>query len=1421
MSVNNQTAQTFVENMQRMTDAAIGKAKYDKTITATIVKCENPDVGKYRVKYKENFFPAYSLDTSTTYKNGTSVFVQVPEGDFSQTKTILGLSKSRDRENTLIASKVDNLDDHYYELSYTKLVKISDRPPITFDNIAQGEFKIYPEYKNNIKELGFTNNGNVASFIEAYKAATEIFTNDTDRVDLKMSLKLKSDIKNPKEGFQYGFKIYFKAGQNIISTIDVNSTQNFTGSPFNYFQNSNQTIYIQGSVDKTDFGKVSLTSDITDIEVYFYWTKEGAEPDSFVTLTDFSLSFAAYSANVNDNMTSLLIYASKTALKQNEEAAIYPYFKWGGQLQNNYDIKWYTTSSLSSGQSGNPWRENDKAIPRLFKWSDLLDGERWVYATVQPGGPSTTPYRSNILKFSSDDGSGKKIKTFELKYKQYISAADLISNPPKTSKDVITINSKAMRNQTYAFGVWCNATKSFVKTGDNSPFHEGRTLSMGWQCADMNATAPPTEVAAGSPYVTFGLNQPVADSRIGCAIYETWTETVEGEEVVKKELISEPYVTFEIATLPDVLSTNMSVLPSIVNVKYEYGGDFPTFESVQVGAETYFDEESKTITIKAAYRQQGEIENILGYYWYYSGETFTVDGQNKEDRVSEKGNFTTYEKQNFMGYYRFVDTGADIADGSSIVVKINSTWSRDKDALTVIAVKSTATIGSDTSITIPFNYRTEYEPSTRSYDKTVPIPQTAQGTGTSISSIETLYYANNQFYRNKYNWTQPVPLSSDSPWFIMDADSYTFDLLEQIGSSNTYTYFTIDNNDTPPTFDWIEDFDISEIRDVITASPIGEPIDKNDSTYTPHLLSSLMRNKTWKTVINDNNEQTTVFDGEGITPIAFINVIDGSKFRPYWPYKNVQSFFINDNGLITKTDRDTNEITIASQGMAIPEGCKFIWQIHQDLYNTIKQQYEHTPLFKININGNIYTEGTETNSNTIKLQIVKGTNAAAYECKTVGIAVSCVIKYMSKIIAYCYLPLKCYTSIDDFDGSHIYSDAGGQGNVFRDITDADGKIKGYIFTQQMAAGEYTTTDRDGHPSGWSGVVAGVIGDADSTGKVETGNFYGLRGYHQGTVSYELGTDDGHVILGEAGKGRIEITPGAEAAITSETFNDTTNPGGLKISFANQPYIKYGNGNFAVDSDGILTAQGATINGSFKTIYEDHWDESNPFTHEGDQETIFKTGNSKSFNEDSGAALGFLLQTKKITQGQSRSDTIEVGKASDNPDNPGYVIGNASGTIQYVKSRIAPDSFSFGKYLGNYDSLTQEVSEEGLIDGIMYDFTNGLFISGTIRAKKGIIAGWTITDDSIVSPSGGLKLMSNGDIIGYSPVNDNNVDQRAEGQNYDFGDYLHIQRDNVAWEVPEQELIQSYNGYIFPPLLINMNLKKYELVTQVQHKRMQL
>ena len=65
------------------------KYKYDQTIEAKIVSVARKDQGIYKCEYEEAIFDAYSSDTQSFYENET-VYVNVPQGDFSKQKHIIG-----------------------------------------------------------------------------------------------------------------------------------------------------------------------------------------------------------------------------------------------------------------------------------------------------------------------------------------------------------------------------------------------------------------------------------------------------------------------------------------------------------------------------------------------------------------------------------------------------------------------------------------------------------------------------------------------------------------------------------------------------------------------------------------------------------------------------------------------------------------------------------------------------------------------------------------------------------------------------------------------------------------------------------------------------------------------------------------------------------------------------------------------------------------------------------------------------------------------------------------------------------------------------------------------------------------------------------------------------------------------------------
>ena len=71
----------------------VNKADFDKTVQATIVECVDSALGKYTVKYQDATFYAYSDNINILYSAGTSVYVLIPGNDTSRDKTILGSVK--------------------------------------------------------------------------------------------------------------------------------------------------------------------------------------------------------------------------------------------------------------------------------------------------------------------------------------------------------------------------------------------------------------------------------------------------------------------------------------------------------------------------------------------------------------------------------------------------------------------------------------------------------------------------------------------------------------------------------------------------------------------------------------------------------------------------------------------------------------------------------------------------------------------------------------------------------------------------------------------------------------------------------------------------------------------------------------------------------------------------------------------------------------------------------------------------------------------------------------------------------------------------------------------------------------------------------------------------------------------------------
>lgn len=113
---------TVLNAVSTMIDNAISALKVDKTITATVISCNNAVTGEYILSYNGGRITAYVTNTAISYNKNQYVHVLVPSGELSARKTIIGTAANigSDGNLTSTAAVIDN-----YNLLGSNLVSAS------------------------------------------------------------------------------------------------------------------------------------------------------------------------------------------------------------------------------------------------------------------------------------------------------------------------------------------------------------------------------------------------------------------------------------------------------------------------------------------------------------------------------------------------------------------------------------------------------------------------------------------------------------------------------------------------------------------------------------------------------------------------------------------------------------------------------------------------------------------------------------------------------------------------------------------------------------------------------------------------------------------------------------------------------------------------------------------------------------------------------------------------------------------------------------------------------------------------------------------------------------------------------------------------------------------------------------------------
>lgn len=205
----------------------------DKTITATIVSCSNALIGEYKVSYNDGFLDAYAQDGASFSPNQT-VYVLVPEGDFSKRKTIVGKASnvSDDNNLTFVSSLLNS-----YNMIGQNVISVKDERdmPIGLNSYYKDDYVLLYDRDLPDESILIVDQDAFASYV---KKASALLIEATFNTRLPREHRLT---KTGKYGVQYVLAFKDQDQPDQIKHVSyVLDTNNMTGNPLLYTIATNQ-----------------------------------------------------------------------------------------------------------------------------------------------------------------------------------------------------------------------------------------------------------------------------------------------------------------------------------------------------------------------------------------------------------------------------------------------------------------------------------------------------------------------------------------------------------------------------------------------------------------------------------------------------------------------------------------------------------------------------------------------------------------------------------------------------------------------------------------------------------------------------------------------------------------------------------------------------------------------------------------------------------------------------------------------------------------------------------------------------------------------------------------------------------------------------------------------------------------------------
>lgn len=1375
----------LLDAMELIADKKVAAARYDKTIQATIVSCVDAQAGKYKIKYQGNMFYAYSTDTSTTLNNGISVYVNVPESDFSKVKTIIGTVANQGN----LSSSIITENQRYEEIGIDCIIDNIPKQPIRINK--DGTLLLYSKDSFMHEAIGevlqeeFILNANKG---KAFLLSATFTTNFEDVIANKeYSLVLTCKYKNDNKD----------SNSNIVYTF---SSKNMTGNPLMYSMPTIQTRYFRFTEELEEISKIEIItsgfqpkdellikelklipcryldnneittrhlrikrpwgSQFTDSKTNLIARAELVENGRLVTLDASKIRYLWFveqpdATDYEDIVGTGWVFLNDTG--SNPECT-YQKTLFKQRFRNIKCVLLYQLNDIEENNSNATYI----ATSQFFNnYPEYADDYFFIEKSVTISGPFEKATQHN---FSS---GGEQIYlralpiepkvTSEQEKRQYkVNWVYKNINGDYTAESIADPDSQDPNNIIYIEAAKLNnVSREYIACYyDNTNFIGQQSFNIGFTSAenldyDINIIngditymyneygLAPTAVATENKVIIKQLELSILDKKTSFLIF--------GEDIAK---IAKDNITWYIT------ANDKDRLVDFTDVITEGGKPV----TVSIGGVEYIQAQGATLayTLKEKYNSRANSNNIkvkvvynntaiwgtTNIQCYKVGDPGAIRGSYFIDITQVQPTDNGYEKLNEQSYfnsfhYELNDKNELIAPSLFLQARVwdGQEWLKDENLVVDWEILNE----------LPQLYSNKERNSLNTLISSFAKRETSIcefipkiiDNGASYLNDNVLFSSDffplAQLVRVKLT----ITLNNEQKYFyrtipiavVMEARNTIYNDKEknrhlQIVDNSGFKYIKFDSAGQNPIYDANSPFEVGFMGD--------DKVLIQDQVNTYHAQWECV-NQAY-TVI----PQHTEYDGDEF----LIEDLDLLRAKPQKEgdnsfqftvsvnnYLNISDYILYYSGVVCKiTDNRISPISISENG-EINGG------VTED---ALTEQAEEDPI----IIAYKEIQKLRTEYLTKKEAILKLIEDADEETKRVlnqkledleteyygepnGLIYKAVIAYNNLVSSLAEnLIGYVYLPIDVYKSYLDNAVVNNWDGHMLDMGTDDGG-NSYLMSNMIGAGSKDEEDK------FHGVLMGSIvsthTDNSKNNKIQTG----IMAYGKGQRTFFLNAEDGSAMFGTGENSCIKIEPGANARIQGA---------GMVINFsANDTYIKFTSGNFSVDKDGYLTAKDADIQGHIKA---------------GGWST---DGNNAEFRPPIGAELNI---------GPIKDENGDVEDVEFYLKSRTYIgkIDDYDNVYDFVQ--INYDEIEFGRANFSKTPNDNNVYASELITGLKY-YDGALTIKGSIEADSGTIGGWRITEDAIVSQNRELILYSDGHVIGL-------------GGSDEDTDFIDINNSTITW-----------------------------------------